>query len=117
LGKHSNSKRILFDKLIGNLAWKQANKIICMSPIEKNILITKRIMENKICIIPPPIDEFFYSTSIDQDLINIKKVRKRILFVGRLDITKGLVHLLTAFNMLSEDLLDTDLIIVGDDSL
>jgi glycosyltransferase involved in cell wall biosynthesis len=86
-------------RLIGKRIFKEADKIICVSNHEKNLLFQHfRIDEEKTVVIPNGLNlaEF-------KDLKKMKKNFKIILYVGRLEKYKGVHHLIGVLPRLSHD--------------
>lgn len=85
-----------------------ADKIIAVSPSTKNIIVNKyKIPEDKITIIPNGIDTNKFHP------IDIKKIPKSLLFVGRLDKRKGVDFLVKSMPEIIKKIPDVKLYIGG----
>jgi len=104
--KKTNKFKIVFAKIIENLTFRSADKIILTSKADKNFVMNKyHINQNKIILIPNYID-----TSTFKPLNNVKKEKGRICFVGRLSKQKNLLNVLKAINGIE----DIKLTIIGE---
>jgi glycosyltransferase involved in cell wall biosynthesis len=116
VGKHPILFRRAFDLTFGKFVFKMADKVIIISPIEKQQLSKFKIPDSKIEFIPNPIDDTFFGKLKD---INFKKkwdLKSRvILFVGRLDSIKGLDILIKSFKIVRQRHDNISLLIVGKD--
>lgn len=91
----------VFDKIITKHIYeKNLNKIICVSESLKERLIQLKIKEDKLKMIPNGVDitEFVRrpQTTLLDKYLSGKKAHKRVVFVGRLDIQKGVEYLIRA---------------------
>lgn len=84
----------------------KCNAIIIIGTTIKEILEANSV-KNKVYVVPQPIDDSF----LDKPGIIEERAKKRILFTSGLDISKGALVLLKAFNNLKRD--DVELIIIG----
>ena len=116
VGKHPILLRRAFDLIFGKFAFKMADKVITISPIEKQQLSKFKIPNSKIEFIPDPVDDTFFKKIDDP---NFKKKRnlksKVILFVGRLDSNKGLDILIKSFKIVKQKFDGISLLVVGKD--
>jgi len=101
----------LFLATIGRWALNKADKVICYTEEEKELLKRYRIREKKIEIVPNgiPIEKFNPNPHIDKDI--------DFLFVGRLVEGKGVRYLTDAFKTLLDEFPDSVLTIVGNGPL
>ncbi len=105
---HSFLRKLLFKpyKLMGKTIFEKADKVICVSNYEKNIIIKDHnLSEDKIVVIPNGVNlkEF-------KGLKKEPKKTRTILFVGRLEKYKGIAYLILAMPLLD---IDISLEIVG----
>jgi len=87
-------------KLVGRKIFEKADKIICVSNYERNLLFEHfRVDEGKVVVIPNGInlEEF-------KSLRKNKKDCRIILYVGRLEKYKGPHHLIKALPKLDQDI-------------
>ncbi len=91
----------IFDRIITKHIYeKNLKKIICVSESLKERLIQLKIKKDKLIMIPNGVDtsEFVrrpQSTFLDKYLSG-KKDYKRVVFIGRLDVQKGVEYLIRA---------------------
>ena len=105
---HTTFRAILFRfyKLVGRRIFEKADRVICVSNYEKNLLLKHfRIFEEKTTVIPNGIN-----LSEFRNLKRTEKDHKTILYVGRLEEYKGVQYLVRALPRLGED---TELEVVG----
>jgi len=80
--------------------FEKANKVICVSSYERNVLLRHfTIEESKINVIPNGID-----VNINYLKFNKEKTGKNILYVGRLEKYKGVHFLIKAVSKLNDDI-------------
>lgn len=110
IGEKSYLKKI-YDILVGKKILRNAEKIIVLSNLQKEEALSMGVHENKIIQIPFGInhDENKLETS-NYDFDNSKKY---ILYLGRIDKSKGIDDLILAFKEISDK--DIELLIVGPD--
>ena len=91
----------IFDRIITKHIYeKNLKKIICVSESLKERLIQLKIKKNQLIMIPNGVNTSVFvrrpqSTFLDKYL-NGKKDYKRVVFVGRLDVQKGVEYLIRA---------------------
>ncbi|MFH1209976.1 MAG: glycosyltransferase family 4 protein [archaeon] len=103
---HSEGSTILFkafrkiyDPIIGNYILNKADKIICVSEYEKNLLIKKnKKIKDKIRVIPNGVDIERFERAKP-----LKFQGKLILYVGRLEKYKNIHKIIKTMKFLSED--------------
>lgn len=97
-----------------------ADRIICLSDdSQQEINKILNIEHNKLSIIPNSISDKYIEYSLEQRLdirsnFYIAHDEKVILYVGRLEIMKGVSSLIKAFHLILEEYRNSKLIIVGD---
>ena len=121
LSKHFGGfSRRTFDALFGKKILRDASKVIAVNKVEARDYWRFGIQEEKVEIIPNPIDmdEFhnFGTRGIFREKYRIKPDSKIILFMGRIHPIKGVDVLLHAFaNIVKERKVDATLVIAGPD--
>lgn len=91
------------------IIYRFADKIICLSQSDKKALETIEIKTTKIEVIPNGIDtNKYYPIKRESNHSN------NILYVGRLVPEKGLLTLLDAFNLVTKEIKEVCLVIVGE---
>jgi glycosyltransferase involved in cell wall biosynthesis len=93
-----------------DIASKKYKKIIAMSGFVKDEAVKSGIDYSKIAVIP-------YFTSFERQKNNFKGGQKRILFVGRLVATKGIIELITSLKGILKNNENVFLDIIGDGEL
>lgn len=118
-----HGKKVKYDSnIISNISiysYKKTDKIICISEGIKNdiILNFKKIDSGKISVIynPHNKEEIILKgeekISSEEEKIFFKKV---IIYAGRIDENKGIIHLLKIFSLKKEELKDFNLVILGE---
>ena len=100
LEKQQRKFKIFLFKFLEKITYKNANQIILATQEDKNFVVNRfSIKKNKIFIIPN-----FINTNIFKKL-NIKKIKNRIIFIGRFKEQKNLFNLLKAIKDLKVKLL------------
>jgi len=112
--------RKIYDEIFGKKVLEDSLKVIAVNKVEANHYKRFGVPEEKIEIIPNPIDagEFdsFVTKGVFRKKYNIKPNSKVILFMGRVHPIKGLDILLHAFaNMIKNGRMDVTLVIAGPD--
>lgn len=97
-GSHSKIKNLLYKpyKLIGGFIFKKANKIVCVSKFEMELIRNHfKINNNKLVFIPNGLnlEEF-------NNVEPIRREHRTILYVGRLEKYKGVHHIISTLSML-----------------
>lgn len=88
-------------KPIGKKALEDADKVVCVSRYEKNLLLNDfNIAEKKIVVIPNGINKEEF-----KNLTKKKRKRKKILYVGRIRKPKGIDYLIEVLPKLDNDIL------------
>jgi len=91
------------------LTYEKVDKIICASRDSKSILAKKYgILSEKILIIPNGTDTKKFYT-----ITNLGKIPNSLLYVGRIDKRKGLNFLLKSLQVVSKEIPDIQLFVVG----
>jgi len=111
--------KMLFDLLIGKRILKKSKGMIALNKKEFDQYLSLGADKTKISIIPNGIDYEKYSKiNIKEDILNKKyniKNNKIILYVGRIDESKGIDILIEAFRLLVDNRSNCKLVIVGRD--
>ncbi len=115
----NNKMKKLFDVILGKKMLEDATKVIALNLTEADCYRNLGVSEDKIEILPNGVDLSEYMTILDSGVFRkkykINKDQKILLYVGRLDPTKGIDLLIRSF----VDLLSTDnnvqLVLLGGD--
>lgn len=99
---HSFLRKILFKpyRYVGKTIFSKADKVICVSEYEKQLVMkTAIVSENKIIVIPNGVNlrEF-------EGLKKDPKKNRAILYVGRLEKYKGVEHLIRSLLYIDSDI-------------
>jgi glycosyltransferase involved in cell wall biosynthesis len=114
-------KPVYFLEKMEEIACKKADKIIAVSKYTAHSVIKEySIPRSKIEIIPDAVDINKFNPRIKgyeiRDRLNMQSA-PIVLFVGRLDVNKGIQHLIKAFSKIIRDIPDAKLVIVGEGPL
>ena len=112
---------IYFHEQMEKITCEKADKIIAISKYTSRSIIKEySISACKIEIIPNAVDVNKFNPKIAgyeiRERLNIQAA-PIVLFVGRLDVNKGISYLLKAFSKIIEDLPDAKLVVVGEGPL
>lgn len=109
----------VFDTFYGKRMVKNASKLIALTPNEAQQYQDIGADPQKIVIIPNAIETSLYDLlpirGKFREKYNIKSSDKIILFLGRLNKIKGVDLLIESFALLTNDIKDSQLVIVGPD--
>jgi len=111
----------LYDRTIGNIILKHADKVIVNSPSDANRIRRAGIDERNLVVIPNAIDRQHWIPYLDQDCQEFKRCynllgKKVILFTGQIIKRKGIDYLLRALPMVVKSHSDAICLFVGDGS-
>lgn len=111
--------KVLFDKIIGDKILKNAKKFYALSNAEKKQYILMGIDNESIEIIPnginlPEVDPRI-SYGDFREKYSLGKEKILVLYLGRLHKRKGISQLIEAFYLLSKEIKNLHLVIVGPD--
>jgi glycosyltransferase involved in cell wall biosynthesis len=114
-------RKIYFLERMEKKSCEKADKIIAVSRYTSyNIIKEYSIQDTKIKIIPNAVDINRFNPEIDghkiRERFNIQS-EPLVLFVGRLDINKGILYLIDAFSKIIMQIPDAKLVIVGEGPL
>lgn len=111
--------KLLFDTIIGKKIIKESSKFIALTKSEADKYKKLGIKDNKIEVIPNGIDLAEYANPPNQGEFKkknkIKEYEKIILYLGRIDNTKGIDLLIDVFSDLLNEIHDIKLVIIGPD--
>ncbi|MDZ4172543.1 MAG: glycosyltransferase [Methanobacteriaceae archaeon] len=111
--------KLLFDTIIGKKIIKESSKFIALTKSEADKYKKLGIKDNKIEVIPNGIDLAEYANPPTQGEFKkknkIKEYEKIILYLGRIDNTKGIDLLIDVFSDLLNEIHDIKLVIIGPD--
>jgi glycosyltransferase involved in cell wall biosynthesis len=107
----------IYNFLIGNQIIKNAQKLIAVTPEERDYFVSSGASPDKVVVIPNGIAESDFQSS---DVHGFRRKhalvsRRFILFVGRMNLIKGPDLLLRAFCHLKDKHQNIDLVFVGPD--
>jgi len=109
----------IFDKIWGFKILHNASKVFALTDIEKKQYLKMGVEEKNIEIVPLGIDLREYSKLPKKGNFrkkyDINRDEKLLLFIGRIHKIKGLDLLIESFNLLSKDIENLNLAIVGPD--
>lgn len=105
-------RKTAFDAIVPQATIKAAKKIIAISNHEKQVLLRRGILQDRIVVIPNGID----LDEITPGPFTVKKSGKILMFAGRIDIDqKGLDILLEAFAKVAKTHPEIKLVFTGPD--
>ncbi len=105
-----------FMRFLAKLAYKKANKILCVSQNIKDLIVSKNArLSDKTFVIYNPID-FETISEKSKENIDYHSKKIKIISVGRITIAKNYPLLIKAFSKLHEANENTELWFVGDGS-
>lgn len=108
-----------YDRVIGARIGHDAGKIIALNKVEAGQYASIGIMGERIAIIPNAIDATEYGRMPERGFLRnrlgFSEEHILILSIGRINVTKGLDILVSAFSMVLEQKPQSRLIIVGPD--
>lgn len=96
--------QLIITQMIARPVIKRADSFIVPVEVAKDFLVNLGADENKIHVIPNPIDVEIFRPGIKSDIRRKLKLehKKVILYVGRLDLEKGVLDLLKCAKLLRE---------------
>ena len=112
----------IFDRLITKLIYENfLKKIICVSDSLKDRLIRLKIKKDKLITIPNGVDVSQFVKNPDSTFLDIyfhnKKDYKKVVFVGRLDVQKGVEFLIRAIPNVISNYINVHFFILGNGNL
>jgi len=111
----------IFDILITKTLYQKLNKIICVSESLKKRLLRFKIRENKLLVIPNGVDiskfSRIQSTNLLDRYLSDKIKIKKVVFVGRLDVQKGVKYLIKAIPRVLKEYKNVHFFILGNGNL
>lgn len=110
----------VYDGLFGNIHFANSDRMIATSLVERELMLRQGIPSRKIEVIHNGIDRQFWAESNPADAglretLGIPSHPAIVLFVGRLDLSKGLDILVRAFASLRRKTPESVLVIAGPD--
>jgi len=118
VGAHQKLK-LIYNKFFGYKLLRNASKVIALSQTEAQQYRNAGVPDDKIIIIPNGIDLSEYaelpSKGIFKKNHGLDKKEKIILYLGRIHQTKGLDLLADTFQVVSKDISNVKLVIIGPD--
>ena len=109
----------IFDVLFGHGLLRDASKVIALSLMEAEQYRGMGVPDEKIAVIPNGIDLSEYADlppkGSFKKKFNIDENEKIVLYLGRIHESKGLYLLAYAFSIVSKDLSNVRLVVVGPD--
>ena len=111
----------IFDNLITKFLYQKLNRIICVSKSLKDRLLKFDISSEKLTVIPNGVDIEQFSKINNPDLLNKylknKEDFKKVIFVGRLDVQKGVEYLIKAIPKVVQSYPKVHFFILGNGNL
>ncbi len=111
----------IFDKIITKKIYQKLDKIICVSKSLKNRLLRFNIDTKKIQVIPNGVDIIKFKVIVKSNYLDKyikgKEYYKRVVFVGRLDMQKGVEYLIKAIPMVLKQYSKVHFFILGNGNL
>lgn len=111
--------KLVYDRLFGYSLLRGASKVIALSQMEAEQYKTMGVSDEKIVVIPNGIDLSEYpnlpSKGAFKKKFSIEDDEKILLYLGRINESKGLDLLAHAFKIVSRDLSNVRLVLVGPD--
>lgn len=111
----------VFDAFITKYLYYKLKKIICVSESLKNRFLNFKIKENKLIVIPNGVDITKFSRIESSKSLNKyldgKSDFKKVIFVGRLDIQKGVEYLIKAIPLVLRSYEKVHFFILGNGNL
>ncbi len=112
-----NASKNLFYRGIFTFSANNSEKVIAVSSFLKREISKLGVSSGKVSVVRGGVNTVLFNTSIPKDkareILNLKRNRKYILFVGSSGKIKGLIYLLEAFKKLSNTFRDLYLLIAG----
>jgi glycosyltransferase involved in cell wall biosynthesis len=110
----------LYDRLLGYEILKGARKVIALTETERKSYLSMGIAADRIVLVPNGVDMSEYERLPSKGLFKTKygigDDSKIVLYLGRMNMTKGIDLLIKAFGGKSSNLDDARLMIVGPDN-
>jgi len=111
----------VFDIIITKPIYQKLKKIICVSESLKKRLLRFKIREEKLFVIPNGVDISKFtrikSTNLLDSYISEKNNIKKVVFVGRLDVQKGVKYLIKAIPRVLKEYKKVHFFILGNGNL
>jgi len=112
----------LFDKIITKYIYQRfLRKIICVSESLRNRFINLKIKEDKLVVIPNGVDTSKFTklpnSKFFNKYLNGKTNYKKVVFVGRLDVQKGVEYLIRAIPKVIDNYIRVHFFILGNGNL
>jgi glycosyltransferase involved in cell wall biosynthesis len=110
----------LYDRWLGYRILKGARKVIALTETERKSYLSMGIAADRIVLLPNGVDISEYERLPPKGLFKakygIEADLKIVLYLGRMNISKGIALLIEAFEGMSSNLDDARLMIVGPDN-
>lgn len=106
----------IFDKIITKHFYYKIDKIICSSTSLRNRLLKLKIKKEKLTVIPNGVDTNLFKKIPNANYFDkylTKITHKKVLFVGRLDIQKGVEYLIKAIPIVIKNYSEVHFFILG----
>ncbi|MFX0175351.1 MAG: glycosyltransferase family 4 protein [Candidatus Hodarchaeota archaeon] len=111
----------MFDAFITKYLYQKLKKVICVSESLKNRFLNFKIKEDKLIVIPNGVDITKFSRIESSNLLNKylkgKSDFKKVIFVGRLDVQKGVEYLIRAIPIVLKSYKRVHFFILGNGNL
>lgn len=104
----------LLRSVVGRIPLYAADEFIAMGPRERERLVARNVPEERVSVLPPPVDERRFESVSPCDGLEVPDGRRVALFVGRRSRLKGLETLERTIPQILERRDDLQFVLVGD---
>ena len=109
--------RFLYDRIIGRLILRRADRIIVQTELERKFLLEMGAEQDKVVILPGGVySEIPHVSTPSQRISDIVSGDPFILYVGRLAPNKGIDLLIRAYHSIAKKIFGIKLVLAGQDA-